>query len=129
MRALYGLKSTINKSQISFRSLTTLFDSLIKPIVLYVTPILKPSMAIIKHLNKIINTPAKPPILSDSKLLNKFSLLNSENVHLHFLKWVLGVNRKASNAGVWGESGRYPLVFENINLTLKYTKGEGVWRR
>ena len=120
MRALYGLKSTINKSKISFRSLTTLFDSLIKPIVLYGAPILTPSMPIIKHLTKIINTPAKPPILSNSKLLNKFSLLNSEKVHLHFLKWALGVNRKATNAGVWGESGRYPLVFESINLTLKY---------
>ena len=41
-------------------------------------------------------------------------------MHLHFLKWALGVNRKASNIGTWGESGRYPLIFESINLTIKY---------
>ena len=35
MRALYGIKRSVNKSKLSFRSLTTLFDSLIKPIVLY----------------------------------------------------------------------------------------------
>ena len=34
MRALYAMKSSVNKSKLSFRSLTTLFDGLIKPIVL-----------------------------------------------------------------------------------------------
>ena len=29
-----------------------------------------------------------------------------EKVHLSFLKWALGVHRKASNVGVWGETGR-----------------------
>jgi hypothetical protein len=37
-----------------------------------------------------------------------------------FLKWALGINRKASNIGTWGETGRYPIAFEGINLTLKY---------
>ena len=34
----------------------------------------------------------------------------------------MGVNRKACNAGIWGDSGRYPLIYECINLTLKYTR-------
>ena len=39
MRAFFGLKGTVNKSKISFRAQTTLFDSLIKPIALYGAPI------------------------------------------------------------------------------------------
>ena len=46
MRALYALKNTVNKTKLSVRSLTTLFDSLIKPIVLYGAPIYSPSMSI-----------------------------------------------------------------------------------
>ena len=39
MRSLFGLKRTVNRSKLSFRALTTLFDSLIKPIILYGAPI------------------------------------------------------------------------------------------
>ena len=39
MRSIFGLKRTVNRSKLSFRSLTTLFDSLIKPIILYGAPI------------------------------------------------------------------------------------------
>ena len=35
LRSLYSLKSTITKKFVSFRALTTLIDSLIKPIALY----------------------------------------------------------------------------------------------
>ena len=117
MRSLYGLKNTINKSKLSFRSLTTLFDSLIKPIALYGAPIVTPNMSIIKDLS---NTSLSSK--SKSSVLRKISLLNCEKVHLHFLKWSLGVNRKSVNCAVWGESGRYPLVYECINLTLKYVQ-------
>ncbi|MCP4459356.1 MAG: hypothetical protein GY816_15245, partial [Cytophagales bacterium] len=125
MRALYSLKRTVNRSKLSFRALTTLFDSLIKPIVLYGAPIYTPNMSIIKHISKYndhkYNTP-NGNNQNQSNIPNKISLLNSEKVHLHFLKWALGVNRKASNVGVWGESGRYPLVYECINQTLKYVQ-------
>ena len=48
MRAFFGLKRTINKSNVSFRALTTLFDSLIKPIVLYGAPIWVPPHRLLK---------------------------------------------------------------------------------
>ena len=32
------------------------------------------------------------------------------------------MHRKASNVGVWGESGRYPLIYQAIRLTLNYFK-------
>ena len=115
MRSLYGLKNTVDRTKLSFRSLTTLFDTLIKPIVLYGAPLWTPNMSILKHLAKCHKQP-------DPTIPKKASLLNCEKVHLHFLKWALGVNRKSSNAGVWGESGRYPLVYKCISITLKYIK-------
>ena len=45
-----------------------------------------------------------------------------EKGHLSFLKWALGVHRKASNIGVWGESGRIPLFYESIRLSMNYLK-------
>ena len=117
LRSLYSLKGTINKKHISFRALTTLFDSLIKPIALYGAPIWTADMPIIRNFTKLFRS---EQTLSNSRLLKQISLLECEKIHIHFLKWALGVNRKASNAGVWGESGRYPLIYECINLTLKY---------
>ena len=124
MRALYGLKNTVNKSKLSFRSLTTLFYSLIKPIVLYGAPIYTPTMSCLKSLVKLINQSSESETILQGapSILRNISNLNNEKVHLHFLKWALGVNRKACNSGVWGESGRYPLIYESINLTLKYFK-------
>ena len=119
MRALYSLKGTVNKSKLSFRSLTTLFDSLIKPIVLYGAPIFTPDLHVIKHITKFAKDCAN---ISHTELLRKLSYLDCEKTHLHFLKWALGVNRKASNIGVWGESGRYPLIYECLNLTIKYVR-------
>ena len=123
IRALYGLKNTVHKPTLSFRSLTTLFDSLIKPIVLYGAPVHTPTMSILKDLVKFINSSTpQTKQFAPASVLRKISSLNSEKVHLHFLKWALGVNRKASNAGTWGESGRHPLIYEAVNLTLKYFK-------
>ena len=119
MRALYSLKGTVNKSKLSFRSLTTLFDSLIKPIALYGAPIYTPDMHILKHIANFANNSTN---ISHSAFLRRISQLDSEKCHLHFLKWALGVNRKATNVGVWGESGRYPLIYECITLTIKYLK-------
>ena len=115
MRALYGLKRTVNKTQLSFRSLTILFDALIKPIALYGTPIWTPISPIIKTIIKTFTGAS-----INTNLLKQLSGNKCEKIHLHFLKWVLGVHSKSSNVGVWGDSGRYPLIFECIKLSLNY---------
>ncbi|NRB81826.1 MAG: endonuclease/exonuclease/phosphatase family protein [Saccharospirillaceae bacterium] len=111
MRALYSLKSTVNKTKVSTKALCNLFDALIKPIALYGAPIWTPSMSIIKHISKTV---------TDHNLIKKMALLNSEKLHLHFLKWMLGINRRASNIATWGETGRYPLIYDCLTLTLNY---------
>ena len=118
MRAFFGLKRTVIRSKLSFKALNTLFDSLIKPIVLYGAPIWTPTTAINKSIIKYVKN--KP--FNVENLISKINRTASEKVHLSFLKWALGVHRKASNVGVWGESGRYPLIYQAIRLTLNYYK-------
>ena len=55
MRAFFGLKRTVNRSKISFRAATTLFDSLIKPISLYGAPIWLPTSPMIKNIVSSVN--------------------------------------------------------------------------
>ena len=118
MRAFFDLKRTVIRSKLSFKALTTLFDSLIKPIVLYGAPIWTPESATNKSIVRYLKF--KP-----NNVLNFIAKINrtpSEKVHLSFLKWALGVHKKTSNVGVWGETGRYPLIYQSIRQTLNYYK-------
>lgn len=117
-RALFSLKRSVDRSKLSFRALTILFDSLIKPIVLYGAPIWTPGLPIIKHIASSFLS--QPPTLEN--LCSKISKTQCEKVHLNFLKWALGTHRKASNVGIWGESGRFPLIYQSLKLTLNYFK-------
>ena len=54
------------------------------------------------------------------ELCKKLAAELYENVHLKFLKWILGVHPKTSNIGVWGETGSGPLTYECLKLTIKY---------
>ena len=78
-----------------------------------------PTSSIIKNISSLIinNRLENSPTF---KFTNRVSQMPCEKVHLSFLKWSLGVHRKASNIGTWGESGRYPLLYQSIKLTLKY---------
>ena len=43
-----------------------------------------------------------------------------EKFHLKYLKWCCGVHQKASNTGMWGDTGRYPLLFNALKLAIDY---------
>jgi len=118
-RAFYGLKRNIIRSKISFTAASNLFNSLIKPILLYGAPIWTPPSQIVKNISKAINNTNNNQNIHQD-ILSKHSKAPLERVHLSFIKWALGVHRKASNVGVWGETGRYPLIYEAIRLTLNY---------
>lgn len=119
VRALMSMKRTIDRSAISYKACCTLFDALIKPIILYAAPIWTPSLAVIKLMGKEQNwlsSLSTNSVPLDTKLASE----SLERVHLKFLKWALGVHSKATNVGVWGESGRTPLIYSCIKATLKY---------
>lgn len=115
MRAFFGMKRTLNRTKLSTRAVTTLFDSLIKPILLYGAPIWTPTSSIIKNLSAAASDPQE-----FRNVISKINRTVAEKVHMSFLKWALGVNRKSSNVGTWGEAGRYPLIYQSIKLTLNY---------
>ena len=46
------------------------------------------------------------------QLYNKFPTSQVEKLQLSFFKYLLRVNRKASNAAVLGELGRFPLYID-----------------
>ena len=83
--------------------------------MLYGAPIWTPSTSVIK----VLTNAATPPQVIQN-IIPKISRTVAEKVHLTFLKWLLGVHRKSSNIGTWGEIGRYPLIYQAIKLTLKY---------
>ena len=45
-----------------------------------------------------------------------------EKLHVNFLKYVLGVHKKATNSAVMGELGRYPIYIEVLCNSVKYFK-------
>ena len=125
MRILYAMKNTVNIKTFNLITYHTI-NSLIsyKTNLPYGAAIYIPSMSIIKHIAKhATNGDAHMnPSHDQPGIMKEISLLNSEKILKHFLKWAMGVNWKACNAGVCSETGCYPLIYECVNLTLKYAK-------
>ena len=96
-RALYALVQLRKKMGIHFRENIAmslyLFDTLIKPIILYCSDF----WGFLRILKK-----------SPSELLRKDSII--ELVQMKFLKQLLGVQTQTSNIGVLLETGRVPLM-------------------
>ena len=108
-----NFKRHANREYITPSSLIFLFDSLIKPILLYSCQILLPHTPLFKKFTNIIAEPEE----------NYFKILardTHELFHLRYLKWVLSVHRKARNVGVYGGTGRLPILFDGIKLSCDY---------
>ena len=109
IRAYFGLKRTVDVSSLSFKSLTRLYDSLIKPILTYGCVVWLPYSSIFKALTEV-----------SENSLKKLSQDPMEKAHLQFIKYSLGVHKKASNVGSWGETGRYPLGITILKQVVSY---------
>ena len=114
-RAVYGLKRTIRRDKISFSAGRALFNSLIKPILLYGAPIWAPMDTTV---SRIIKDSAHGE--ANSSLLRKISADKSERLLLSYLKWLTGVHRKTQNAAIWGDSNTIPLNVEALDISVKY---------
>ena len=87
-----------------------LFDALVLPVASYGCQVWFPETWLVKNLTD--GSPgAKLPVLAKDPI---------EGLHLSFLKWNLGVGKKTSNAAVWGDSGRYPLVIKISKQVFNY---------
>ena len=60
----------------------------------------------------------------DALIKKCITYLHNNNIRKsirYMIAKTLGVHhRKVSNIGVWGETGRYPLIYQSIKLALKY---------
>lgn len=127
LKAYFGLKRVININDLSIKGATSLFDALVKPVILYGAQIWADKCHLTKVFENytIINSMASEPSSPNRDLriaasLKKIALDSSERIHLLTLKWTLGVHRKTSNLAVWGDTGRYPLAIEALKLATDY---------
>lgn len=89
----------------SYKCSSTLFRTLVQPIISYGSEVWAPYL--FKNINdaNLVNICDKPP---------------GESLHVKFCKIVLCVHRKATNNAVRGELGRHPLLISMIALAIKY---------
>ena len=115
LRAVFSLRKQVNREHISPKSLLYLFDALIKPILLYGSQVIFPHIRLFEKLTR-----------SDSEKLppkDYFKAISQdahELMYIKHLKWVLGVHKKASNVGVYGETGKLPINFDAIKMSCDY---------
>ena len=100
-RALYAIKAKININRLPVKMALKLFDSLVKPILLYASETWEPFL---------------------DNDYDKWEHNEIEKVHVQFLKQLLGVNRSATNILVRGETNRHSLLLEVLKRHIKYVK-------
>lgn len=114
-RAYYQIKRTIDVRALSTKSLFTLFDALVLPIITYAVQVWLPYTNAGKHLcDGLKNQHPK------SSFLQKAPKDPFELFHLQYIKWVLGLHKRASNICCYGDTGRYPISIKVLPQSIKY---------
>ena len=105
--AYFSLRGTIDRRFIAATSFNKLFNTLVCPILMNGCQVWCPTTPIVKT---IITSFRK--VSNFDQLLPKIAKTSHEQVHLRHLKYLAS----------WGETGRFPLVFESIKLSIDYFK-------
>ena len=108
MKALYLLKRYISIGNIKPKLGLKLFDQMIKPILCYCSEVWIAADLTKRNFNQSNGV---------AKFLEN---LDIEKVHVRFIKFILGVNKKAVNLAVKGELGRFPIGISCLLQALKY---------
>jgi len=112
-KAFFKLRRAFGANCPSVSTLFHIFDHTIVPILLY-------GCEIWGTFNPSLNRIKKE---TDFKIHQAYVSIISENLHLKFCKYALGVNSRATNNAVYGEVGRYPLYTVIVKSMFSY------WRR
>ena len=113
--ALFSLQRTLDRRFVDPKCLDQLFDSLVSPILTYGCQTWLPVSPFISSLTKGYSR-----LSNDGNLLNLFAKQPYEKVQLRHLKYLLGLNRRASNAASWGETGKFPITIGCIPRCIRY---------
>ena len=100
-RALYVIKAKLNINKLPIRLALKVFDSLVKPILLYASETWEPFL---------------------NNDYEKWDHNEIEKVHAQFLKQILGVNSSTTNILVRGELNRYSLQCEVLKRHIRYVR-------
>ena len=114
LRSFFKMKSAVLRENISTVALFRLFDALVLPVLTYGCQILFPESHFASQITKSSRTHNW-----QQSWLTSISKDTFEKMHLQYIKWVLGVHKKASNIGCWGETGRIPI---GITVTKQFYK-------
>jgi hypothetical protein len=112
--AYFSLKYLVEVRQLSARAMLKLFDALILPVLSYGCQIWFFKTALAKQFN------SKTSQSKHDDFITKLACDPIERLHLRFLKWTLGLNKKASNIFCWGDTGRCPLLQKLSKQTVDY---------
>ena len=102
-KALFKMKSMFKSRAINYNTSMHLFDHIIKPIILYGSDIW--GITYIKEGTLDMEAIAKDDI---------------EECHIRYCRTTLCVSKKAPTIGIYGETGRYPLVLEAVTNAVKF---------
>ena len=112
-KASFKITKSTASADPSIQTSINLYDHLIKPIVLYASEIWG-----------IFKTNTARCKKNDDFLLESIYAENiADKSHIRFLKYILGVNKNASNLAVLSETGRYPLYISIVLSIVKYLHG------
>ena len=117
LRALFSLRRTLDRRYVDANCHDQLFNMLVSPILTYGCQIWLPVSPVINSLSKCAASD-----LSRDKILNLFAKQPYERIHLRHLKYLLGINRRSSNAATWGDTGKYPIIIKCVRLSINYFK-------
>lgn len=109
LKAYYKLRRDFFSFGPSIKNSLHIFDHTIKPILMYGSEVwgyFNPNAARFK----------KEDMTIDQIHLN----LLSEKLHIKFCKYILGVNKKATNLAVLSELGRFPIHFDIVKSILRF---------
>ena len=98
-RALYALRSKVNLNNLPIKVALKLFDSVIKPILLYASEVWEPYLNLGQE---------------------KWDYSDIEKTYTQFLKQILGVNRTTTTIMVRGELNRHSLQEEILRRNINY---------
>ena len=118
LRSYFALKKLIDPRGLRKSVLFRLFDALICPVASYGCQVWLPTTHAFNEILTSLNSSASLDKIHHA--LPKVASDSLERLHLSFLKWTLGVNKYASNAAVWGDTGRYPLVITLAKQVFTY---------
>ena len=104
-KAIFSINNIFPQNRLSLTENLKMFDACIKPILLYNSEVW--------GLEKILH---------DRKRIEKYYMANflPENIHIRFIKYILGLNKSAVNSAVLSETGRFPMTLTVIKSVIRF---------